>query len=85
MRTGLPTGRLSRRRRQPSPCLCPAERLTGDTATEALEDEVDSSGAAGGENEVPDKPESVEMPSQAAEGDGVPYDMECSGAAGEES
>ena len=25
---------------------------------------------------VPDKPESVEMPSQAAEGDGVPVDME---------
>ena len=34
---------------------------------------------------VPDKPESVEMPSQAAEGDGMPVDMECFGAAGEES
>ena len=67
------------------PCLCPAGRLNRDTANGALEDGMDSSGAAGGEFEVPDKPESVEMPSQAVEGDGMPADMECSKAAGDGS
>ena len=61
-------------------------RLNEDTATGELKDHgIDCSGAGGGEYEVPDQMESVEMPSQAGDGDEVPVDRECSGAAGDGS
>ena len=41
------------------PCLCPADRQTGDNATGAVGGELDSTGAAGGESEVPDRPEII--------------------------
>ena len=50
------------------PCLCPAGRLGGDTASGEQEDGMDSSGAAGGQCEVLDQTGSVEMPSQAGDG-----------------
>ena len=62
------------------PSLCTTDRMGGDTAANG---EVECSGAAGREGEIPSPTGSVEMPSQTDLADEVPVDMECSGAPGD--